>query len=570
MIKKIISSALLIMCNVYNVMPQVGIGTTSPDTSAVLDVYSEDKGFLVPRLTTAERDQINLPAEGLIVYNTVVKCLQINIGAPNSPDWTCVGLPPEAFMVTNCDESGFITSLNVGEPTTVDNVFKATISNNGSQNLNLSFSPSDVVLSTGFGLSISSVNPVSATIVPGAIQTIEYALSGTPSSTGGLIGTWSVSNLTCTDTIEIIGNGQASFNLPQTITVASILDGTPLTDFQGVIDNGSNQIQVKIPYTSGTGGYSAFTGVYSTNAIGTGEGGDVNQFRLTYPSGVFSGGSGHILATIEVSGIDESFNAKKQLFNITETITTFNFKVNGQSQGMVNLVVSGGIPDRNYSDPLHQFVYFPVTAADGNVWLNNNLGADYSNVNYINFNPTKQATSTQDYHAYGSLYQWGRGSDGHELTHFTSSNSNSGVNSTSTTVSVDVPGHDNFIMHSLPPHDWRIPQNDNLWQGVNGVNNPCPLGYRVPTETEWQILSSAGGIFNSTVALNSRLALSSPGFRVGSVPVLEPIVEAGLQGFYYTSTPAGFNSVYISFLSTSSVLGGSNRANGMSVRCIKD
>ncbi len=33
-------------------------------------------------------------------------------------------------------------------------------------------------------------------------------------------------------------------------------------------------------------------------------------------------------------------------------------------------------------------------------------------------------------------------------------------------------------------YDWRSPQNDNLWQGVNGINNPCPSGYRLPTEAE--------------------------------------------------------------------------------------
>ena len=36
------------------------------------------------------------------------------------------------------------------------------------------------------------------------------------------------------------------------------------------------------------------------------------------------------------------------------------------------------------------------------------------------------------------------------------------------------------ILHS----DWRSPQSNNLWQGVNGVNNPCPGGYRLPTDAE--------------------------------------------------------------------------------------
>jgi hypothetical protein len=52
---------------------------------------------------------------------------------------------------------------------------------------------------------------------------------------------------------------------------------------------------------------------------------------------------------------------------------------------------------------------------DGKVWLNNNLGADYSNVSSSSFSPGTQATVYNDYHAYGSLFQWGRPADGHEL-----------------------------------------------------------------------------------------------------------------------------------------------------------
>jgi hypothetical protein len=44
--------------------------------SAILDVYSTNKGFLPPRLTTAQRDAIAAPAAGLMIYNTTVNCLQ--------------------------------------------------------------------------------------------------------------------------------------------------------------------------------------------------------------------------------------------------------------------------------------------------------------------------------------------------------------------------------------------------------------------------------------------------------------------------------------------------------------
>lgn len=56
---------------------QVGIGTTTPDASAQLDVSSSQKGFLVPRMTTAQRNNIQNPAYGLLIYNTNYGEMQI-------------------------------------------------------------------------------------------------------------------------------------------------------------------------------------------------------------------------------------------------------------------------------------------------------------------------------------------------------------------------------------------------------------------------------------------------------------------------------------------------------------
>lgn len=52
---------------------QVGIGTITPDASAQLDVKSDAKGVLVPRLTSAQRTGIGSPADGLLVYDIDTK-----------------------------------------------------------------------------------------------------------------------------------------------------------------------------------------------------------------------------------------------------------------------------------------------------------------------------------------------------------------------------------------------------------------------------------------------------------------------------------------------------------------
>lgn len=49
---------------------QVGIGTTTPNGSAVLDLSSSNKGVLIPRLTTAQRNAISNPATGLLLFDT--------------------------------------------------------------------------------------------------------------------------------------------------------------------------------------------------------------------------------------------------------------------------------------------------------------------------------------------------------------------------------------------------------------------------------------------------------------------------------------------------------------------
>ena len=53
----------------------VGIGTNTPDPSAVLDITSNDKGVLIPRMSAAQRMAIAVPAPGLLVYDTDSFCL---------------------------------------------------------------------------------------------------------------------------------------------------------------------------------------------------------------------------------------------------------------------------------------------------------------------------------------------------------------------------------------------------------------------------------------------------------------------------------------------------------------
>ena len=69
----------------------VGVGTTTPDPTAILDVESNDKGMLVPRLNTLQRTGIVNPAEGLLVYDTDVDCFFYFSAASSSWENLCSG-----------------------------------------------------------------------------------------------------------------------------------------------------------------------------------------------------------------------------------------------------------------------------------------------------------------------------------------------------------------------------------------------------------------------------------------------------------------------------------------------
>lgn len=65
--KSFIFTLLLLVSSAY---AQTGIGTSTPDASAKLDVFSTTKGFLPPRMTALQRGDIPTPAAGLMVYQT--------------------------------------------------------------------------------------------------------------------------------------------------------------------------------------------------------------------------------------------------------------------------------------------------------------------------------------------------------------------------------------------------------------------------------------------------------------------------------------------------------------------
>jgi hypothetical protein len=95
---------------------QVGIGTTAPDVSSILDVSSSTKGLLMPRLTTAQRDLIASPATGLMIFNTTLNDGQLNIGSPSVPSWIGIKKSTKIDSVTAADTISTTSTSDVLVP----------------------------------------------------------------------------------------------------------------------------------------------------------------------------------------------------------------------------------------------------------------------------------------------------------------------------------------------------------------------------------------------------------------------------------------------------------------------
>ena len=85
--KSLLIVVMLLNVSYWSFSQGVGIGTTSPDVSAALDVTATNKGLLIPRMNLPSILGIASPARGLMVYDSVVNQLMVNMGTPAAPNW---------------------------------------------------------------------------------------------------------------------------------------------------------------------------------------------------------------------------------------------------------------------------------------------------------------------------------------------------------------------------------------------------------------------------------------------------------------------------------------------------
>jgi uncharacterized protein (TIGR02145 family) len=370
----------------------------------------------------------------------------------------------------------------------------------------------------------TGVTGLTATLAAGTFAngagSLTYTISGTPSASGTASFALNIGGQSCTLT-RIVGLPAGSITA---LNCASASNNGTLTS--GTAASGVSSL---VPYTGGNSGTHSGQIVTSTGVTG---------LTATLASGTFANGAGNLTYTI--TGTPASNGTASFALNIGGQSCSLNLTV-------INSGGSGTYPPGSvFCNGTPTAVVDVTNPATGRIWMDRNLGA------------TQAATSSTDANSYGDLYQWGRRSDGHQCR----------TSATTTTLSsTDQPANASFILPPNSPLDWRSPQNDNLWQGVNGVNNPCPGGYRLPTEAELEAERLSWSSNNAQGAFASALKLPVAGVRTNSSGSLNSV---GFDGFYWSSTVAGVDSRSLSFYSSNANMYFDIRAYGVSVRCLKD
>ena len=537
--------------NIYNAGGSVGINAgASPSASAQLDITSTTKGLLPPRMTTAQMNAIVSPAKGLMIYNTDCDVYDYwngsawlpfpsNASAPATPGsitgsaTPCQNATAVAYSIAAVSGA---SSYNWTVPS------GSTIaSGQGTASITVNFPTTNgnvcVTASNACGTSASSCTAITLSALPAQPSVItgttpvcqgNSAVAYSITNVGGVTYTWAYSGT---------GYTQASGGTNNSITAnfsASATSGTLSVTPSNACGNGTAQtlaITVSATPTAANAGadinpacgVSTATLSANTPTVGAGAWSVISGTAfVTSASSPTSGVTG--LAVPGTATLRWTIsNAPCTASTDDVVITTTSCFTCGGTLAITHTIGTVAPESKSVN---YGMVTSSLSGAS-KCWITQNLGST---------NQASSATDNTDAAA-GWYWQFNR-KQGYKVG---------------------------------PTPAWTITSISETSDWL-AANDPCTIelgtGWRIPTQTEWTNADANGPWANWTDTYNSVLKLHAAGYLINTDGLLS---FRGAGGTYWSSSQSSStDGWYLVFKGVNSYMYNYGKADGYSVRCLRD
>jgi hypothetical protein len=583
--KKILLCAAFIAVS-FTSIAQVGIGTTTPDDSAVLDISSTSKGLLIPRMTTAQLELIQVPiAEGLMVY------VMGDVGAGvagsfmyyDGNNWKQLFRAdltiPEIIsagqgkddLYENSGEQQVVYTILVNNAITGEiTYFLEGMGDTSTALLRLGdINKNEVILIADPDYEEQEIYNFEVRAVSAAGKSSEWkevsfsilpinepaSFSSDPSFTA-LENQTSIGRVTA---IDPDAGATLRYSISETdkllISDSGVITFKDAPDFENVpaINSYTATVTVTDGHVPNDKTQEITVNVENVNEPPTITSDDIFEPRY-YP---FENSY-----EIITEDVDANDNVTLTILNLPNWLTLNGNILSGNPENytkdmVINIEACDNSEECSYFNLKVQVQHNTfLSTKTQKIWMDRNLGA------------TKVGVSSTDSDSFGFLYQWGRDSDGHQIRQSIASDDGLLVNS-------DYAG-DRFILGQwvdvvVNRFDWLKEPDVNRWNddGVNkGIHDPCPTGFRVPTGPEFV----AEFKYITHAELWENLKLPYAGYRHGGIDQIWIGPDTNTEARYWSSTTGNGFSVSINWseqILTDTPGFPVSRSWGHSVRCIK-
>ena len=293
--KKTIILILNILCFGISYAQNVGIGTVTPAASAKLEISSNSKGFLPPRMSEAERNNIENPVDGLIIFNNTTGTINFYFNGI----WNeFSAVPLGAIGMLNCAAATATGMLTQG-------ILASGVSSR------IPYTGGNGRKHSGQTVPSTGVEGLMATLAAGNFAdgagNLVYTISGIPANSGLASFALNIGGKTCTLTrmVSIVG-------AITTLNCAGVTNLGMLT--QGIAATGVISI---VPYSGGNGGTYPGQIITSTGVTG---------LTATVNAGSFTNGVGNLIYAI--TGTPTGNGTAYLAINVGGQTCTLNRSVN--------------------------------------------------------------------------------------------------------------------------------------------------------------------------------------------------------------------------------------------------